>query len=216
MTTAIDTTLMEQQSRSTLTPSEFVTENISMIPPSAGPVLDAGCGRGGHLAHLASHGYDAYGLGLSQDSLAEAQANLQAADLSAKLCQSPAWKIPFHGVSFAAVIAKGMLNHGVAGEIAGTVKEISNRLLPGGLLIATLLTPNDYRASGRHVAESSWICEQGPEQGTLHTMFDESAARDLLQEYFTIESIQLVSQTISLDSGQSVTEEVLQIRAAKK
>jgi len=186
------------------------------VAPSAGPVLDVGCGCGRHLVFLAANGYDVYGIDLSDVALGKAEVNLGSFGLSARLEKSAMWDIPFGDISFAAALAINVLNHGLPAEIARSVSAIADRLAPGGLLLLTLLTTNDYRTCGRQVGARTFICDKGPEKGVLHTFFDEPAARALLGGYFAVESIKVATGTVVLDGGEKVRQESFNISAVRR
>jgi 2-polyprenyl-3-methyl-5-hydroxy-6-metoxy-1,4-benzoquinol methylase len=187
-----------------LNPRTFVVESIISVLPSAGPILDIGCGCGRHLVYLAANGYKVCGIDLSDVALRKAKENLQNFGLTAALEKNTMWEIPFDNVRFAGALAINVLNHGLPDEISKTITAVSQRLLPGGLFLVTLLTTNDYRASGRQVDSHTFICDKGPEKGILHTVFDEQSARAMLGSNFAIESIAVSAGTIGLSEGEQV------------
>jgi len=79
-----------------------------------------------------------------------------------------------------------------------------------------VLTTNDYRASGRQVDSHTFICDQGPEKGVLHTVFDEQSARALLESNFAIEDIEVSTGTVGLSEGEQVKQEFFEIRASRR
>lgn len=78
-----------------------------LLPPSAGPVIDIGCGQGALVRLLAADGYEAEGVDVSPEQVAIAQASgvghLQQGDYRTVLGTRPG--------QFAAVTATDLLEH---------------------------------------------------------------------------------------------------------
>ncbi len=216
MTNIWDEIFSDERFCSDLNPRKFVKDNMAKVLPSDGTVLDIGCGCGRHLVYLAANGYRVYGIDLSDVALAKADENLRKFGLSAVLQKSPMWEIPFDRTLFAAALAINVLNHGRPNEIVKAVSAISERLLPGGLFLITLLTVNDYRACGQQIGPHTFVCDKGAEKGVLHTVFDEQSTAGLLKGKFEIEAKEVASGEVILPTGEQLNHEFFRIRAVKR
>ncbi|MCX5740141.1 MAG: class I SAM-dependent methyltransferase [Proteobacteria bacterium] len=91
-------------------------------------ILDAGCGTGGNLAHLAGSGRRV-GLDFSPDALAGARRrNL------AQLVRGTVTSLPFAAGSFDAAISMSVIYHQWVADPADALREMHRVLRPGGLL----------------------------------------------------------------------------------
>jgi SAM-dependent methyltransferase len=93
------------------------------------PLLDAGCGTGGNLAHLAGPGS---GVGL--DRAAEALARCRRRGLTA-LVRGDVAALPFADASFAAVVSASVIYHEWVTDPGVALGECRRVLRPGGLLL---------------------------------------------------------------------------------
>jgi len=106
-------------------------------------ILDAGCGTGGNLAHLAGAGRRV-GLDFSPDALASARKR----DL-AQLVRGTVASLPFARASFDAVISMSVICHQWVADPADALREVHRVLRPGGLLFVdvpayeSLTSPDD-------------------------------------------------------------------------
>jgi 2-polyprenyl-3-methyl-5-hydroxy-6-metoxy-1,4-benzoquinol methylase len=113
--------------------------------PSAGPVLDIGCGQGALVRLLLADGYDAEGVDVSPEQVAVARAagldRVQGGDYRAVLEEGPG--------RYAAVTATDVLEHLTKQEVLDTFDRVAAALMPGGVFIARV--PNAVSPFGGHI-----------------------------------------------------------------
>jgi 2-polyprenyl-3-methyl-5-hydroxy-6-metoxy-1,4-benzoquinol methylase len=103
-----------------------------LLAPTAGPVLDIGCGQGQLVRLMLEDGYDATGIDVSLEQVAIAQVacldRIQHGDyrdvLDARAGQ------------FAAVTAADVLEHLTKAEVLDTFDRVARALIPGGVFVA--------------------------------------------------------------------------------
>ncbi len=114
-------------------------------PPSAGPVLDIGCGSGQLVRCLLDDGYDAAGIDVSPEQVALARAagieQVGQGDYRDRLTARPG--------GLAAVTATDLLEHLTKPEVLGTFDAVARALRPGGRFVARV--PNAVSPFGGHI-----------------------------------------------------------------
>jgi len=112
--------------------------------PSAGPVLDIGCGQGDLIRLLLRDGYDAHGVDVSPEQVALAQdgglPQVRQGDYRDVLAQQSGL--------LAAVTAIDVLEHLSKPEVLDTFDQIMSALIPGGVFVARV--PNAASPFGGH------------------------------------------------------------------
>lgn len=108
--------------------------------PSAGPVLDWGCGNGHFSFFLTQHGFQT--LGLSFDDFPPALAGQPL--FRHVRCDDPV-RLPFDEASFPAAVSMGVLEHvhETGGDQRASLRELARVLKPGGMLLVFHL-PNRH------------------------------------------------------------------------
>jgi 2-polyprenyl-3-methyl-5-hydroxy-6-metoxy-1,4-benzoquinol methylase len=113
--------------------------------PSAGPVVDIGCGSGQLVRCLTADGYQAHGIDVSPEQVALAhQAGLEQVrqgDYLALLRDCPG--------QLAAITATDLLEHLTKPEVLATFSVVAAALIPGGKFIARV--PNAVSPFGGHI-----------------------------------------------------------------
>lgn len=100
---------------------------LDEFPP--GPVLDAACGTGRHIAYLAATGRDVVGVDASEPMLDRGRAKLPNADLQVGELTA----LPFEDESFAGVVCALALSH--LADLGPAVAELGRVLRSGGRLV---------------------------------------------------------------------------------
>ena len=116
-----------------------------LLPPSAGSVIDIGCGQGELVKLLIADGYDAQGVDISPEQVAIARSagldRIRAGDYRETLLE-------FSG-QLAAVTATDLLEHLRKDEVLDTFDRVAQTLMPGGVFVARV--PNAVSPLGGHI-----------------------------------------------------------------
>lgn len=114
-------------------------------PPSAGPVIDIGCGQGDLVTLLLADRYDARGVDVSPEQVAIARAagrdRVSHGDYRDVLAGRRG--------QLAAVTATDLLEHLAKDEVLDTFDRVAAALMPGGAFVARV--PNAVSPLGGHV-----------------------------------------------------------------
>jgi len=114
-------------------------------PPTAGPVVDIGCGPGLLVRCMLADGYDAAGVDVSPEQVALAREagldRVTEGDYLSVLCGRPG--------QLAAVTATDLLEHLTKTEVLATFDAVAAALRPGGRFIARV--PNAVSPFGGHI-----------------------------------------------------------------
>jgi hypothetical protein len=139
-------------------------------------VLELGTGSGRNTEALKAAGFSV--LGIRDDTIESFASGNAGAMIDT-------------GGSFDGAISTHGLLHGTPATIAAAVAHISDTLKPDAPLFATFASVRDSRyGKGVRLAQHTFASESGDEQGVAHTYFDEPALRELLERFFTMESLQ--------------------------
>ena len=132
--------------------------------PSAGPIVDIGCGSGQLVHCLQADGYDAAGIDVSPEQVALANESglgqVRLGDYGQLLAERPG--------ELAAVTATDLLEHLTKPEVLATFDEVAAALRPGGRFIARV--PNAVSPFGGHIRYGDF---------THETWYTESSVRQL-------------------------------------
>jgi 2-polyprenyl-3-methyl-5-hydroxy-6-metoxy-1,4-benzoquinol methylase len=114
-------------------------------PPTAGPVVDIGCGRGELVRLLQADGFDAEGIDISPEQVALAHAagvpGVRQGDSRAILATHPN--------HYAAITAIDLLEHLTKPEVLQTFDDAAAALAPGGVFVCRV--PNAVSPIGGHI-----------------------------------------------------------------
>ena len=144
-------------------------------------IWDLGCGAGRHTVAIARSGHRTYAsdvapkaIELTREWLSKtgAEANLQLAEMTHFPWQDD---IKFHGVFSWAV-----LQHNTLDNIFRVINLIHSKLLPGGMLLATVISDKaDGFGNGSEIEPKTFVLDKGKEAGVPHHYFDEKGIREL-------------------------------------
>jgi SAM-dependent methyltransferase len=116
-----------------------------LLPPSAGSVIDIGCGQGELVKLLLADGYDAQGVDISPEQVAIARSagldRVRGGDYREILLEFSS--------QLAAVTATDLLEHLTKDEVLDTFDRVAQALLPGGVFVARV--PNAVSPLGGHI-----------------------------------------------------------------
>jgi ubiquinone/menaquinone biosynthesis C-methylase UbiE len=107
-------------------------------------VLDAGCGTGRHLAHLAALGRQVIGVDLSAKMLAVASGKVPGADLR----EGDVCALPVADDAVAGVVCALALEH--VADLTRAYAELARVVVPGGWVIVSTLHPTIATVAGWH------------------------------------------------------------------
>ena len=121
--------------------------------PSAGPVIDIGCGQGDLVRLLVADGYDAEGIDISPEQVARAQATgldrVHLGDYRQLLMDRRS--------QLAVVTATDLLEHLTKDEVLDTLDCVFRALAPGGVFVARV--PNAASPLGGYVRYGDFTLE---------------------------------------------------------
>jgi SAM-dependent methyltransferase len=103
--------------------------------PRGSAVLDVACGQGRDAVWLASQGYRATGLDISETALARARERARAAGVRARFVRGNAWRLYFRPGSFSLVNDRGGFHHIPEDHRREYVEGLARVLRPRGLLL---------------------------------------------------------------------------------
>jgi SAM-dependent methyltransferase len=104
-----------------------------LLGDGSGSLVDIGCGTGSYTAALATHGWDATGVDISEDMLRRAR------EKGVRTEQADAASLPFDAASFDAAVS--VLTNTDFDDLATVVREIARVLRPGAPLVFLAVHP---------------------------------------------------------------------------
>jgi len=172
-------------------PDAFIADWIKRLAVKGHKALDIGCGWGRHLVPLFRAGYDAIGVDSSPGMLAAANSKLLDAGFKPNLVPGDATHLPFPADSINLIVTTRAIYHGDRRFIVKCIKEIERVLIPGGYLLASFASVNDWRyGMGIPIEKGTYVPEiNQPEPGITHHYSD---ADELLSwlKHFKIEALE--------------------------
>ena len=143
-------------------------------------VLDLGCGSGTHISHLAKHGFEVYGIDVSQQAIEIAKERLKAKKLEGNLKVGSIYKrLPYEDDFFDAVISFRTTHHAKLGDIRKAIKEIERILRPHGLIFMTIRKRIPAKKMMKHkmLDSRTYVPVEGDEKGVVHYLFNKKLLR---------------------------------------
>jgi 2-polyprenyl-3-methyl-5-hydroxy-6-metoxy-1,4-benzoquinol methylase len=148
----------------------------ALLAPSAGPVLDIGCGQGRLVQLMCADGYNAEGIDISPEQVAIAHSagvhQIREGDYRLALKERAG--------GLAAVVATDMLEHLAKDEVLDTFDQILMALAPGGVFVARV--PNAVSPFGGSIrygdfTHETWYTERCVRQLSAAAGFTSARAR---------------------------------------
>jgi len=159
-------------------------------------VLDLGCGAGRHLIYVATQGFEAHGIDISETGLNLTKDRLRKQNLEAHIIKCTMNKLPYIDSCFDAVISLHTIYHQKLKGIQETTSEIHRTLKKKGLLLINFLTKGTYSyGKGVKVEENTFVEQEGVERGVLHHFTDDEEIQRLF-ENFTIIDLKLSEKEV--------------------
>jgi len=159
-------------------------------------VLDLGCGAGRHLIYVATQGFEAHGIDISETGLNLTRDRLRKRNLEAHIVKCSMNLLPYVDSCFDAVISLHTIYHQKLRGVQETTSEIRRTLKKKGLLLINFLTKRTYSyGKGVKVEENTFVEQEGVERGVLHHFTDDEEIQRLF-ENFTIIDLKLSEKEV--------------------
>ncbi|UCE12646.1 MAG: class I SAM-dependent methyltransferase [Candidatus Heimdallarchaeota archaeon] len=133
-------------------------------------ILDLGCGTGRHVIHLASRGFDVYGLDIAPTGLAHTLHTLDKKGLTAHVTLHDMISLPYDSQYFDAVISVQVIHHNKLNEIKKTITEITRVLKPKGVIWITVPVSKHFE-NYKEIEPNTLVPLDGLECGLPHHYF---------------------------------------------
>jgi len=147
-------------------------------------VLDLGCGAGRHLIYMATQGFEAHGIDISETGLNLTRDRLRKRNLEAHIVKCTMNLLPYVDSCFDAVISLHTIYHQKLKGIQETTSEIHRTLKKKGLILINFLTKRTYSyGKGVKVEENTFVEQEGVEKGVLHHFTDEEEIQRLFEDF---------------------------------
>lgn len=136
---------------------------ISPLPvlPNHARVLELGCGNGRIFAALLQNGWDAVALDFSRTAVKTARSSCPTRQ-NGDAVLADARSLPFHPGTFDAIFARHIIGHMNGPDRVHIAREISRLLKPGGIILFSEFSREDFRAqSGVPVEDGTFLRGNG-------------------------------------------------------
>jgi len=177
-------------------PNNTVVEWIETVP-SAGSVLDVGCGVGRHVLYLAVRGFQVAGMDISPSGIRLAQEAAAARQLTFDGKVGDMTSLPWADETFDAALSTSTIHHQMRSGIVQTLAEVRRVLKPGGLFLVDFpctdtITYQELRqqvtAGEMTEVEPDTFVDEGPMKADddlflPHHFCDEAEVRALLHDF---------------------------------
>lgn len=180
--------------------SYFRDAFFGVLPPPEGQALEVGCGEGRVCRDLRARGYDVVGLDASPSLAAVAR----AADPSGDYVVGTAEMLPFDDVTFSLAVAYNSLMD--VEDLAGSIREITRVLEPGGRFCACVTHPVRGRGDWETRPTGDVFVLEHSYFEARNSRFD--AARDRLEFTFETWTYPLSAYADALESAGLLIEAI--------
>ncbi len=128
-----------------LEPSEWVAAFVEAEGPAAGRrALDVGCGPGRHAVYLAERGYEAHASDFTAEGTALCREALASRGFPENVRVADMQDLPYADAYFDLVVAYNVIYHATRAGMERTIAGIRRILKPGGHLLVTLKSPEEW------------------------------------------------------------------------
>jgi SAM-dependent methyltransferase len=195
--------LLEMPDRWTEVADEMFSFCNDMRNNQCQTVYDLGCGVGRHTVFLAQQGFNVTASDISSSAIENTRANLQQADVDARLHQLDMTEWPFDNGQFDTVIAFNVIYHANRSEIETILAQVKRVLRPQGLLFITFKSVLDSECGqGNQLATFTWAPTSGVEKGIPHYYVDETEAKRLLQDFELVSMVHKQEIAVAENGGR--------------
>lgn len=160
---------------------DFIANNNFKIKK----VLDVGCGNGKYLAFLKNLGFVVSGIDSSKIAVEITKETLGDND---DIILANMYDYKMTALSYDLIISIAAIHHGLKKEVARTIKEIYQALLPGGLFFITL--PDNEGSSHwtimtdhKEIEPGTRVPLSGPEKDLPHSSFTKDEIYEIFSDF---------------------------------
>jgi SAM-dependent methyltransferase len=145
---------------------------------------DLCCGLGRNTVVMASAGHRAFGSDGSGAGIGSARKRFDSLGLKGRFAVTDMIEDPWPDDDFHGVFSWNALHHNTLSNIRAAVAVVREKLVPGGFLMANLLSTRSGRfGRGQALEPHTFLCEEGTEAGVTHHFFDQKGVLDLLKDF---------------------------------
>ncbi|MHC4598242.1 MAG: class I SAM-dependent methyltransferase [Planctomycetota bacterium] len=145
---------------------------------------DLCCGLGRNTVVMASAGHRAFGSDGSEAAVDAARKRFGDLGLEGRFAVADMTEVPWPDEDFHGVFSWNALHHNTLAKIRTAVSVVHGKLVPGGFILANLLSTRSGRyGKGKELEPNTFLCEEGMETGVTHHFFDAPGAMDLLKDF---------------------------------
>lgn len=180
----------------------FILARRTETPPTPEKILD--CGAGGlvpPLALFAQHGFDCWGIDISDQQLDKARAYAAEHNINLHLQKGDMRRMPFEDGIFDFVFEHFAMCHMSKQDTAQSIHEMYRVLKPGGLCFLGFISDACFPKSGFGVeqAPGEYYGKEG-ENMTLHSLFSDQEADALVAGWQVLSKQKSISYNIDNNS----------------
>ena len=169
-------------------------------------VCDLGCGSGRHAIPMAKMGLTVIALDMSRKALSfvEEVACEENLNIETLYCNLP--KIPLASSSIDAIVSTNVIHHAKLKAINETISEMHRVLAPGGYVLVTVFSKNDYRNNtGEQIETNTFYNTIGAEKNTIHHFFDNDSFVEAFNKFEIVDvPKEIISLSMYTDSNGNI------------
>lgn len=171
-------------------------------------IHDLGVGGGRHLFFFKELGYEVVGSDLSTNAIDFVKQEMKTRQIDARLEVCPMTDLPFEDGEFDITISRATINHANLQDMKKIIFEVARTTRKGGLFFVTVSSDraSDFRGGTEVVKDLTYIPNEGPEAGLIHTFFTATNAAALLEPYFSIQEVYLAEHPSHMPTAPGATD----------
>ena len=178
----------------------FIKNLQAVFPGQRLKIWDQCCGAGRHCVLAAKMGCDSYGSDISENGIAHLKKLLAAEKLSAELRLSDMTVDPWKSERFHGAICWDAIHHNTLANVEKAVEIIYDRLVDGGMFIASILAGREGSAKrGTEIEKDTFVRDEGDESGVPHHYFDEAGIKRLFKKWKKVGLLENVVRQVEVE-----------------